>query len=175
MLTTGLQTCVCVLDGLYGRWVPQDWIDQVHAAMLKSPHWQYILLTKFPDRYPSLELPPGAWVGTSVDEQNRVRIAQRAFAQLPANIVKWLSLEPLREPLQFDDLSMFDWVVIGAQTRTVQPGGVVEEFAPPIEWVSRIIVQAQDSGCKIHTKPNLFRNPGMTPLDQYPLGGMTAD
>ena len=44
---------------LYGRWVPQDWINQVHDAMLKSPHWQYILLTKFPDRYPSLELPPG--------------------------------------------------------------------------------------------------------------------
>lgn len=160
---------VCSMADLYGRWVPQDWIEQVHASMLASPEWQYITLTKFPDRYPGLEMPPGAWVGTSVDEQKRVRIAQRAFEKLPEGIVKWLSLEPLLEPLQFDDLSMFDWVVIGAQTGTNQPGkGYVPPFAPPIEWVARLIVQAKDAGCKLHLKPNLRSGPGMEWLNEYP-------
>jgi protein gp37 len=170
---------VCSMADLYGRWVPRDWIKSVHAAMVESPQWQYITLTKFPDRYAGLQMPAGAWVGTSIDEQRRVRIAQRAFDRLPpgqrdgGDIVKWLSLEPLREDLKFDDLSMFDWVVIGAQTATYQPDGKVESFAPPFTWVSRITEQALTAGCRVHHKPNLLgktdgSSPGMQMLDEYP-------
>lgn len=160
---------VCSMADLYGRWVPDEWIKQVHESMLATPDWQYILLTKFPARYTGLDLPPGALVGTSIDEQKRVRIAEKAFAEMdvPRNR-KWLSLEPLREPLKFTDLSMFGWVVIGAQTETRQPDGPVPAFAPPIEWVARLIVQALDAGCKVHLKPNLRGQPGMGWLDQYP-------
>jgi len=163
---------VCSMADLYGRWVPAEWIEQVHASMLKSPQWQYILLTKFPDRYVGLDMPPGAWVGTSVDEQKRVRIAERAFREIDG-AVKWLSLEPLREPLEFTDLSMFDWVVIGAQTETRQPGKVVPAFAPPFEWVARIVAQAREAGCRVHLKPNLLgavnpQLPGMQMPDEYP-------
>jgi protein gp37 len=161
---------VCSMADLYGRWVPQEWIDRVHTSMLASPHWQYILLTKFPDRYVGLDMPPGAWVGTSVDEQKRVRIAERAFSQLPAGVVKWLSLEPLLEPLEFTDLSVFDWVVIGAQTETFQGGRTVPAFAPPFEWVARIVAQAREAGCRVHLKPNLVNGrPGMQLPDEYPL------
>jgi protein gp37 len=159
---------VCSMADLYGRWVPDEWINQVHASMLAAPQWEYLLLTKFPARYVGLEMPPGAWLGTSVDEQKRVRIAQEAFAKVEGVKVKWLSLEPLREPLKFDDLSMFDWVVIGAQTETRQPDGTVPAFAPPAEWVVRITQQAKDAGCKVHWKPNLRTNPGMRWLDEYP-------
>jgi len=163
---------VCSMADLYGRWVPDEWIDAVHASMLKSPQWQYILLTKFPDRYAGLNMPPGAWVGTSVDEQKRVRIAERAFREIDG-AVKWLSLEPLREPLEFTDLSMFDWVVIGAQTETRQPGKVMPAFAPPFEWVARIVAQAREAGCRVHLKPNLLgavnpQLPGMQMPDEYP-------
>lgn len=160
---------VCSMADLYGRWVPDEWIDQVHASMLATPDWQYILLTKFPARYVGLDMPPGAWVGTSVDEQKRVRIAEDAFRQIDGGAVKWLSLEPLREPLEFTDLSVFDWVVIGAQTETRQPDGVVEAFAPPFEWVARLVAQAREAGCRVHLKPNLVNGrPGMTLPDEYP-------
>lgn len=164
---------VCSMADLYGRWVPDEWIEEVHTAMLTDPQWQYILLTKFPRRYVGLDLPPGAWVGTSVDEQKRVRIAEDAFREIDKGAVKWLSLEPLREPLEFEDLSMFDWVVIGAQTETRQPNGVVSSFAPPFEWVARIALQAKESGCKVHLKPNLLGRvsgdrPGMRLLNEYP-------
>lgn len=161
---------VCSMADLYGRWVPDEWIQQVHAAMCANPQWQYITLTKFPTRYIGLQMPPGAWVGTTVDEQKRVRIAENAFRQIDGVAVKWLSLEPLREPLEFTDLSMFDWVVIGAQTETRQPDGVVPAFAPPFEWVARIVAQAKEAGCKVHLKPNLRSNPGMRWLDEYPAG-----
>lgn len=114
------------------------------------------MLTKFPRRYVGLQLPPTAWLGTSVDEQKRVRLAEEAFRQISGVGVKWLSLEPLLAPLEFTDLSMFDWVVIGSQSATEQPNGHVAEFAPPFEWVARLTAQAREAGCKIYQKPNLI-------------------
>jgi protein gp37/ParB-like chromosome segregation protein Spo0J len=164
---------VCSMADLYGRWVPDEWIAQVHAAMLASEQWEYLLLTKFPARYVGLELPPTSWLGTSVDEQKRVRIAEDAFRQIDGVAVKWLSLEPLREPLEFTDLSMFDWVVIGAQTETRQPGKTVPAFSPPFDWVDRLYRQAREAGCKVHMKPNLLgrtdpQMPGMQMPNEYP-------
>lgn len=161
---------VCSMADLYGRWVPDEWIKQVHESMLASPAWEYLLLTKFPARYVGLDMPAGTWLGTSVDEQKRVRIAEDAFRQVNDVKVKWLSLEPLKEPLEFSDLSMFDWVVIGAQTETRQPDGTVEAFAPPFEWVARIYSQAVEAGCKVHLKPNLANGkPGMQLPNEYPV------
>jgi protein gp37 len=164
---------VCSMADLYGRWVPDEWITAVHQSMVTSPQWEYLLLTKFPSRYVGLDLPPRAWVGTSVDEQKRVRIAEDAFRKISGVKYKWLSLEPLREPLEFTDLSMFDWIVIGAQTETRQPSGVESSFAPPFEWVARIWAQAKESGCKVHMKPNLLGrpdpgSPGMKLVNEYP-------
>lgn len=162
---------VCSMADLYGRWVPDEWIAQVHESMNAAPWWEYLLLTKFPARYVGLDLPKSAWLGTSVDEQRRVRIAEDAFRQIDDVKVKWLSLEPLKEPLEFTDLSMFDWVVIGAQTETRQPNGVVPAFAPPFEWVARIVAQAREAGCKVHLKPNLSNGrPGMQMPNEYPAG-----
>jgi protein gp37 len=161
---------VCSMADLYGRWVPDEWIAQVHASMLANPFWEYLLLTKFPARYVGLDLPPNAWVGTSVDEQKRVRIAEDAFRKIDGVKHKWLSLEPLNEPLEFTDLSMFDWVVIGAQTETRQPDGTVASFAPPWEWVCRITAQAKEAGCAVHWKPNLYNGRPGLPLNEYPVG-----
>lgn len=165
---------VCSMADLYGRWVPQEWIDAVHESERANPQWEYLHLTKFPDRYVGLDLPRSGWIGTSVDEQKRVRIAERAFSQIGDVAVKWLSLEPLLAPLEFTDLSMFDWVVIGAQTETRQPSGVVKAFAPPFEWVARIVAQAREAGCKVHMKPNLMghvnpSSPGMELINEYPV------
>jgi protein gp37 len=87
--------------------------------------------------------------------------------------VKWLSLEPLLAPLEFSDLSMFDFVVIGSQSATNQPDGYVPEFAPPIEWVMRLTAQAKKAGCKVYHKPNLMgvtdpQHAGMTLLQEEP-------
>lgn len=164
---------VVSMGDLYGRWVPDSWIEAVHDAMCANPQWQYITLTKSPGRYVNLQLPPTAWVGTSVDTQARVRIAQEAFSQIDGVAVKWLSLEPLLEPVQFDDLSMFDWIVIGGQSATNQPNGRVQSFAPPFEWVADIVAQARAAGCRIHLKPNLLgktgpTSPGMQLPNEYP-------
>lgn len=164
---------VCSMADLYGRWVPNEWIARVHQSCRKNPQWEYLMLTKFPQRYVERDdLPPTAWLGTSVDEQKRVRIAEEAFRQIKRVRVRWLSLEPLK----FTDLSMFDWIVIGSQRLTVQPDGVgvVKAFARPFEWVARLVMQAREAGCKIWLKPNLIgavsdTQPGMQLPQESPL------
>ena len=164
---------VVSMGDLYGKWVPNKWIEKVHASCIANPQWEYLMLTKFPQRYVGLQLPPTAWLGTTVDEQYRVKIAEEAFRKISGVRVKWLSLEPLLAPLEFTDLSMFDWVVIGAQSATRQPDGYVPEFAPPFDWVMRIVAQAREAGCRIYMKPNLLGNchpqsPGMKLIQEQP-------
>jgi len=166
---------VCSMADLYGKWVPDDWIERVHASCIANPQWEYLMLTKFPRRYVGLELPATAWLGTSVDEQKRVRLAEDAFRQIDGVRVKWLSLEPLLAPLEFSDLSMFDWVVIGSQSPTEQPWGHVPAFAPPIEWVARLTDQAREAGCRVYHKHNLMElPPGMKMIREEPSLPMVA-
>jgi protein gp37 len=165
---------VCSMADLYGKWVPEEWITAVHASAIANPQWEYLFLTKFPRRYVDLALPRTAWLGTSVDEQKRVRLAEEAFKSIGGVRVKWLSLEPLLAPLEFSDLSMFDWVVIGSQTATEQPDGPVGAVAPPFDWVARIVAQAREAGCRVYLKPNLLgrvssQSPGMILPMEEPL------
>jgi protein gp37/site-specific DNA-adenine methylase len=140
---------VCSIADLFGRWVPDEWIEAVFAACRQSPQWNYLFLTKFPNRYVGLDFPPNSWVGTSVDEQKRVANAEKSFRSIKA-AVKWLSVEPMREPIKFNDLSCFDWVAIGGQSRSTQ----APEFFPQAEWVQDLIDQAHRAGCKVYCKPN---------------------
>jgi protein gp37 len=165
---------VCSMADLYGKWVPDDWIEQVHEKCRENPQWEYLFLTKFPSRYTKLtDLPKTGWFGTTVDDQRRVPLAEGAFRDIEGVKVKWLSLEPLLAPLKFTDLSMFDWVVIGSQSGTNQPTGWVPPIAPPFEWVARLVDQAHEAGCKVYLKPNLLGDcndtrPGMTLPQEMP-------
>jgi protein gp37/ParB-like chromosome segregation protein Spo0J len=164
---------VVSMGDLFGKWVPDEWIERVFAAARTSPEWEYLFLTKFPQRYVGLDLPASAWIGTTVDEQYRVKIAEEAFRKIKGVRVKWLSLEPLLSPLEFTDLSMFDFVVIGSQSATRQPGGFVKEFAPKIEWVMKLTQQAKQAGCAVYHKPNLIgvvdaQHAGMKLLQEVP-------
>ena len=164
---------VTSMGDLFGKWVPDEWIEKVFAAAHSSPDWEYLFLTKFPQRYVGLDLPPTAWIGTTVDDQYRVKIAEDAFRKIKGVRVKWLSLEPLLAPLKFTDLSMFDFVVIGSQSATEQPNGRVAESAPPIEWVTRLTDQAHEAGCKVYQKPNLLgvtdpQHAGMKLIQEVP-------
>lgn len=158
----------CSMADLFGKWVPQEWIDAVFERIVAAPQWEFLCLTKFPQRLAELDWPDNVWAGTTVDRQHRVAVAERAFANVKAG-VKWLSCEPLLEPLRFDSLEMFDWVVIGASTGSTQ----AKPFAPPIEWVFDLYSQAKAAGCHVYLKHNLFgsddgRTPGMQPVREWP-------
>jgi protein gp37 len=174
---------VVSMGDLFGKWTG-DWPDQVLASCNRSPQWEYMFLTKFPLGYVGRDFPPNAWVGTSVCEQEPyVKRAEEAFRQIKNVRVRWLSCEPLLGPLKFTDLSIFDWVVIGSQSATLQPDGTdesgkpkfkwVPEVPPEMEWIISLIAQAREARCRIFLKPNLLGIPnsqsaGMKLIQEWP-------
>jgi protein gp37 len=152
---------VCSMADLFGKWVPDEWITAVFNACMKAPDWEYMFLTKWPKRYAMLKDLPKAYFGASIIKQVDVARVERDMMSFTTNGLKWISLEPMLEPITFSDLSWCDMVVIGAQTKTIQPSGVVPEFAPDMDWIVDVIVQCREFGVPYYLKPNLESGPGI--------------
>ena len=146
---------VCSMADLFGEWVPQEWIDKTLDACRENPQWNYLFLSKNPSRMQNIDWPRNAWVGTTIDCQDRVAGVQ-AIAKSNA-YVKFVSCEPLRERLDFgpDGLDAIDWVIIGGQSKsTGEP-----ERQPEWEWVEHLQRQARAAKCAVYWKPNLTVRP----------------
>lgn len=150
---------VCSMADLFGDWVPQDWINAVLDAVRAAPQWNFVFLTKNPKRLVGIDWPNNAWVGTTVDKQERVQAAEEAFAQIDAT-VKFLSCEPLEEELHFTSLSMFDWIIFGGRSKS----SGMAEGQPEWTWPFNLTMQAREAGCKIYWKPNLTARPREYPM-----------
>lgn len=135
---------------LFGRWVPAEWIKSVFEVVRENPQWNFLFLTKFPKRMVEFDYPINAWLGTSVDCQARVKAAEEAFENVKSG-TRWLSVEPMLEPLKFNRLDLFDWIVIGGASRS----SGAPAWVPPLDWLVDLHQQAREAGCKIYYKDNL--------------------
>lgn len=117
---------VCSMSDLFHREVPTPFIEDVLAVCRNFPAAVWILLTKRPERMAALddrvEWPPNCWLGTSVgsgpggqypDTTHRID----ALGDVAGAPLRWLSCEPLIEPLGDVDLSGIEWVVAGGESR----------------------------------------------------------
>ena len=75
--------------------------------------------------------------------------------------MKFLSDEPLGERVTFSDMSIFDWVIVGGQSKSSREPAKQPEW----EWVHHLERQARDAGCKIYFKPNLIVRPREYPIE----------
>lgn len=141
---------VCSMGELFGEWVSQEWIDRIMESIKANPQWNYLFLTKNPKRLVKIDFPPHCWVGATIDTQSRVKPTEDAFRKVNAKI-KFISCEPLLEPIKFNNLDIFDWIIIGGQSETMN----MKEFQPKWEWVESLVNQARRANCKIYMKPNL--------------------
>jgi protein gp37 len=137
------------MSDLFGQWVPQLWIEATIEMARRNPQWNFLALTKFPQRAADFDFPDNWWMGTSVDAQSRVENAERAFEKIDCK-TKWLSLEPLLQPLTFSRLDLFQWVVIGGASRSNN----TPEWVPPLDWILQIHSQARSAKCRIYYKTN---------------------
>ena len=146
---------ICSMSDLFDKLVPDEWIHLVLQPLRENPQWNFLFLTRFPERMAEFdEFPDNAWVGTTVDLQARVRNAERAMQMLKAK-KKWLSCEPMLEPLRFEDLSIFQWVVIGGVPKIAASTVPMPDWKPPRRWVWDLTFRAWDAGCKVYHKANL--------------------
>lgn len=142
---------VCSMADLFGRWVPREWIEAVLKSVRDNPQWNFLFLTKFPKRLVEFEFPENAWIGTTVDCQARVKAAEEAFAKVKAS-VKWLSVEPMTEPLEFSRLDLFQWIVIGGSSRSTE----TPEWRVPFDWWMPLHLKAKSIGLTVYHKDNLM-------------------
>ena len=140
------------MTDLFGRWVPAEWINATLDVIRKSEQWEFLMLTKFPKRMAEFDIPRNVWMGTSVDCQARVANAESAFERVNAK-VKWLSVEPMIEPLTFKHLDRFDMIAIGGASRSSR----TPQWIPPFRWIDDLMRQADDAGCAVFLKSNLYR------------------
>ena len=160
----------CSMADLFGRWVPEEWIRKVLSIVAANQQWNFLFLTKFPKRMAEFEIPANAWMGTTVDLQARVANAEKAFEKVKAPI-RWLSIEPMLEPLQFNHLDLFDWVVVGGASPSKAIDGTPEtpSWNVPIDWIADLHRQARAANCRVFYKTNSGLS-GTTRIREYPGG-----
>jgi hypothetical protein len=69
-------------------------------------------------------------------------------------------------PIVFDDLSWCDWMIIGGQTSTNQPGGHVPAIYPEFEWVANLVRQCKDVKVPVFLKDNLGTKGMLMPREE---------
>ncbi|MHC4617136.1 MAG: DUF5131 family protein [Planctomycetota bacterium] len=108
---------VCSMGDLFHEAVPTSFIKEVFRSMSRPNRHTYQILTKRADRLGRLseELPwDYIWMGVSVEGEEQLHRVE-ALRKVPAK-VRFLSLEPLLEPLPSLDLTGIDWVIVGGES-----------------------------------------------------------
>jgi protein gp37/ParB-like chromosome segregation protein Spo0J len=137
------------MSDLFGKWVPEEWIAATIDMARRNEQWNFLVLTKFPQRAADFEFPSNWWMGTTVDAQARLENAEKAFTKIKCG-TKWLSCEPLLEPIKFKHLELFQWIVIGG----ARGSNRTPEWTPPFDWLANVHEQARIAGCRIYHKTN---------------------
>ena len=167
---------VCSMADLFGKWVPDEWIQEVFSACEKAKQHRYLFLTKNPGRYCDLEragiIPHGNnfWFGATYDHSNwngeRVSGRPETFSYngkmvhdagdwyFPAYPKKnrFISFEPLLYDIGTDIGSTGgEWHIIGAET-----GNRKGKVECKREWVEHIVKWSDENGIPVFMKDSLL-------------------
>lgn len=149
------------MTDFFGKTIPFAWIEQVLDIVRQTPQWNYLVLTKNPDRVRTFTsmIPDNLWLGATVDIQARVEITENSFLGLHVPIL-FISCEPLLESIKFQNLHHFDWLIIGARSANKN----LPAMQPEWEWVESLLWQAREANCKVYMKSNLMIRPKEYPV-----------
>jgi len=138
------------MSDLFHDDIPLAYIQRVFATMRDCPHHTFQVLTKRSERLaklaPQLPWPNNVWMGVSVEDARVIhRVAD--LQSVPA-AVRFLSLEPLIEPLDALPLEGIHWAIVGGESGP---------RARPLrkEWVTSIFRQ-----CRAARVPFFFKQWG---------------
>jgi protein gp37 len=139
---------VCDMSDLFGIGIPEMWTRKILAVCNVYPQHRFYLLTKQPANLIKFSpFPENCWVGVTATNGRMVDDAGYWLERIDAK-VKYLSLEPLLEPIQlYFGKPGISWLIIGAQTNPYKP--------PEIEWVREIVEAADKAGIRVFLKNNL--------------------
>lgn len=131
------------MSDLFHERVRDAFILDVWQVMRETPHHNYQILTKRPERMAELvadkigDVLPNVWLGTSIenaDVVNRLMHLRKAPAA-----IRFISFEPLIGAVGAVDLQDIHWAIVGGESG---------KSARPIreEWIDEIYAQCLSSG-----------------------------
>jgi protein gp37 len=156
--------CASLADVFEDRPELVAWRDDLFTLVGRTPHLDWLLLTKRPENVRRM-VPwgddglgshywPNAWIGTSVEDRKSGVPRIDILRTIPA-AVRFLSVEPLVEDLGPIDLTGIGWVICGGES-----GNDAQPMHP--DWARSIRDQCVAAGV-----PFLFKQWGQwAPVDQ---------
>ncbi|WP_376743797.1 DUF5131 family protein [Ensifer canadensis] len=131
------------MSDLFHERVSDDFIRDVWSVMRSTPHHNYQILTKRPERMAQVvseqigEILPNVWLGTSIEES---AVAGRTdhLKKVPAAI-RFISFEPLIGSVGHIQLEGIHWAIVGGESG---------KSARPIKetWIDEIHAQCLAAG-----------------------------
>ncbi len=172
----GRNIFVCSMADLFGRWVPDEWIEEVLAACKKAPQHNYLFLTKNAARYTEDNYKyieerhknVNAWYGVSVTKQSDFNINVK---RLPLYRNCFFSIEPILEEIHIDVNKITEfprksmWVIIGSET-----GNRKDKVIPKKEWIENIVDECRKADIPVFMKESLADIWGEPLIQEYPEG-----
>lgn len=157
----GRNIFVCSMSDLFGKWVPDEWIQEVFEACGKAPQHNYLFLTKNPARYVELinntdffvKTKGNMWFGYSYTEKE-----SKQWWNPDYNI--FASVEPILEPI---DVPRCKWLIVGAET-----GRRKDKVIPKREWIEQIVEDCRKYGIPIFMKSSLADIWGEPLIQEFP-------
>lgn len=146
----GRNIFVCSMADLFGKWVPDKWIEEVFEACEKAPQHNYLFLTKNVKRYVKYGVPmlQNMWYGTTITKEEDMHL----FNSLPACRYTFVSIEPILSDLEVEKhnamFRLVDWFIIGAET-----GNRKRKVIPERRWIEDIVNE-----CRKHNKPIFMKS-----------------
>jgi protein gp37 len=106
------------MSDLFHEKIPDDFIARVFDIMNRASWHRFQILTKRSDRLsrmnPDLPWAENIWMGVTVEDRKcafRVEHLRKTRAS-----IKFISMEPLLEPIAELDLIGIDWVIVGGES-----------------------------------------------------------
>ena len=151
----------CSMGEAFGPWVPDEWIEKTMAVVKGNARWQFLFLTKSPERLPTVDWPKNAWIGATADTQKRADAVTDHFVEMKKSTdnIMFLSCEPLLEEIVLSDalLKTIDWLIIGAESKGAK------NIQPNADWVEKLLWQAREHDVSVYFKDNLHFRPQEEP------------
>lgn len=195
----GRNIFVCSMADLFGKWVPDEWIQEVFKACGKAPQHNYLFLTKNPNGIPKSshiyngvfgEHRDNYWFGTSITCQKDLE--DRLWPLLQVRGHSFLSIEPILDKLDLDCIWVSEKrqeVMLSIPKKTAyyfgggqsyhmpewvivgaETGRRTGKVAPKREWIENIVNGCRKAEIPIFMKSSLADIWGEPLIQEFPEG-----
>ena len=155
----GRNIFVCSMADLFGKWIPDEWIEEVFEACDNAPQHNYLFLTKNPFRYEMLHQKgilrkrDNMWYGYSTPKNG-------CDYWYDSQYKTFESMEPLLEMVAVPHSK---WTIIGAET-----GRRKNKVVPERKWIEHIVNKCREGNIPVFMKSSLADIWGEPLIQEFP-------